>query len=453
MKKISRFVLGVVLMWGWGTYPTIARGPVGHPGVPHPGGGHAPAIQPASRPSVPRPSVPRPSVPRATPSRIQPSTVQKHFSHDPFQGGNLRPSDGKSVFRGGELSEKTDGHRTLQPNLHPNPPQNRMTPEAFDAKLNQFREKHTNIPGWNPKDGVAPNISRPQWQGLDQDRIHHLQDRQREAIAKKWKNPTPEQLDKRKDWANQVRENWNHHPPKPDGHGPHHPPKPDGHGPHHPPHPDGPPPFTPDWWHGHPYIGPWWGSHYAWNHYPWRYWWTIPVWTSVCEWFTPWNWTQPYYYNYGPDGNIVYQDNRVYIQGTEVGTAEEFAQSAAELAAVDTEEMDEKGKEEWLPLGVFAVLGDPSEEDAQFAIQLATNKDGLVSGTFFNRKTDKTYPVQGKIDPQTQRVAFIIQGADDDVFDTGFYNLMQQQTEVLVHLGKEKTKTCYFVRLETPQEE
>ncbi|MDO4583574.1 MAG: hypothetical protein Q4D62_05665 [Planctomycetia bacterium] len=443
MKKFSVFILVAILIGGWGANPTAARGPAGHPGNARPAGGHAPAAKPASRPAASH----------ATQPRIQPSTVQKHFNKDPFQGGNLRPSDGKPVFRGGEPAARPETRPAARPETRPaarpNPSPNRMSPEAFDAKLNQFRKNHANVPGWNPKDGVAPNMTRPQWQGLDQDRIHHLQERQREAIAKKWKNPTPQQLDKRKDWANQVRKNWDqHHHPRPDGPDPHHPPHP---GPHHPPHP-GPPPFTPDWWHGHPYIGPWWGSHYAWNRYPWRYWWTVPVWASVCEWYAVWGWTQPYYYDYGPTGNIVYQDNRVYIQGNDVCSTEEFAQSAAELAAVETAEMDERGKEEWLPLGVFAVLGDPSEEDAQFAIQLAANKDGLISGTFFNRKTDQTYPVQGRIDPQTQRVAFIIQGADDDVFDTGFYNLMQQQTEVLVHLGKEKTKTCYFVRLETPEE-
>ncbi|MDO5114427.1 MAG: hypothetical protein Q4E67_08610, partial [Planctomycetia bacterium] len=164
MKKFSVFILVAILIGGWEANPTAARGPAGHPGNARPAGGHAPAAKPASRPAASH----------ATQPRIQPSTVQKHFNKDPFQGGNLRPSDGKPVFRGGESVTRPAARPETRPAARPNPSPNRMSPEAFDAKLNQFRKNHANVPGWNPKDGVAPNMTRPQWQGLDQDRIHHL---------------------------------------------------------------------------------------------------------------------------------------------------------------------------------------------------------------------------------------------------------------------------------------
>lgn len=221
------------------------------------------------------------------------------------------------------------------------------------------------------------------------------------------------------------------------------------------------------WWGGnrYPYFNNnWWAGRYIYRPYgyfnysyyrPWGYWWGSPGWGGVNSWYSGYGWNSPYYYDYGTGGNVVYQGGNVYVDGTNVGTAEEYAQSAAALAAVDPAEVPSQATEDWLALGTFAVVesADPSDKDriepSRF-IQLAVDKKGFVTGTFFNRKTDETYALSGKIDKQTQRMAFSIDDNKDIVFETGIYNLTQDQTPVLVHLGPSKTETFVFVRLEKP---
>ncbi len=224
------------------------------------------------------------------------------------------------------------------------------------------------------------------------------------------------------------------------------------------------------WWgnNRYPYFNNrWWAGRYVYRpfgyfnyvHYrPWGYWWGNPGWVGVNRWYGGWGWNSPYYYDYGVGGNVVYRDNYVYVDGTQVGTAEEYAQSAAALAAVDPAEVPSQATEDWLGLGTFAVVEstDPSDRDriepSRF-VQLAVDKKGFVSGTFFNKKTDETYSLSGRVDKETQRMAFSIDDNKDIVFETGIYNLTQDQTPVLVHLGENKTETFVFVRLDKPEEE
>jgi hypothetical protein len=105
---------------------------------------------------------------------------------------------------------------------------------------------------------------------------------------------------------------------------------------------------------------------------------------------------------YGPEGNVVYQDNSVYIDATQVATAEEFAQSAAALATVTPPE-DESMLEdmEWMALGTFAITKDPKDVDPISAVQLAVNQQGVISGTVYNSETDEAYTVQGQVDQQS----------------------------------------------------
>src|SRR5208282_5915455 len=62
---------------------------------------------------------------------------------------------------------------------------------------------------------------------------------------------------------------------------------------------------------------------------------------------------EPVVYDYG--STVVYEDNRVYYNGEPVATAEEYAAQASDIAvAGQTSKPDEK--EEWQPLGVFAIV-------------------------------------------------------------------------------------------------
>lgn len=211
--------------------------------------------------------------------------------------------------------------------------------------------------------------------------------------------------------------------------------------------------FGPSWWGNHYHGIGGWHYGYQFNNYPSSYWWTVPTFaacTSFFNWSAPATvWSQPIYYDYGQGGNVVYENNNVYIDGQQVATADQFAQSAAALATVPPPASEEEAAQvEWMPLGTFAVAKDPKDVDPTNLIQLAVSQDGIVSGTMYNTKTDEAYTVQGQVDKDTQRVAFRVGESDSIVIESGLYNLTQDDAPVLVHFGPDKTENWLFVRLE-----
>ncbi len=215
--------------------------------------------------------------------------------------------------------------------------------------------------------------------------------------------------------------------------------------------------FNNNWWNGHNHGWCGWHYHYWNNNYGPNYWWTVPVWGAMTSW---WNWgtypqevwSEPVYYDYGDGGNVTYQDNSVYIGGDEICTADEYAQSAADLATV-APPADETQAEsaEWMPLGTFAVVGNEQETEPSRVVQLAVSKEGIISGSLYNTQTDAAQSVQGQVDKETQRVAMRIADSDTVVIETGIYNLTQDQTPILVHFGTDRTENWMLVRLENPE--
>ena len=131
--------------------------------------------------------------------------------------------------------------------------------------------------------------------------------------------------------------------------------------------------------------------------------------------------------------------------------AEDYAASAAALAEVPTPTNPDQPTD-WLPLGTFTLSESETDTDPSRVVQLAVDKDGIVSGTMFNEKTRQTYAIQGRVDKETQRVAFTIGENKDVVFETGIYNLTQQQTPVLA-LGDGREETYLLYRLDPPKDD
>jgi hypothetical protein len=194
---------------------------------------------------------------------------------------------------------------------------------------------------------------------------------------------------------------------------------------------------------------PWQRSCYFWNR-PAAFWWTTPTWIGLNNWFPNYGWSTPYYYGYGPGGNVVYSGGSVLMNDLPIATAEDYAASAADLATVPTP-ADPDAATEWLPLGTFALSESEADKDPSRVVQFAVDKDGIISGTMFNKTTNQTFPIQGRVDKATQRVAFTIGEAKDIVFETGIYNLTQQQTPILVH-GEGREETYLLLRLEAPKD-
>lgn len=189
-------------------------------------------------------------------------------------------------------------------------------------------------------------------------------------------------------------------------------------------------------------------SYYWWGSRPASYWWNCPTWGSVGSWFSGYGWNTPNYYGYGPGGNIAFTDGYVYMNEQPIATVAEYAASAAALAEVPVPVNPEQATE-WLPLGTFALSEGENDKEPTRVIQLAVDKDGIVSGTMTNQETKQTFPIQGRVDKETQRVAFTIGDNKDVVLETGIYNLTQQQTPVLAH-GDGREETYLLLRLDPP---
>jgi hypothetical protein len=146
----------------------------------------------------------------------------------------------------------------------------------------------------------------------------------------------------------------------------------------------------------------------------------------------------------------VYYNDGVYVNDTFVATPEVYAASAATLATIDEELIPEE-QGEWMALGTFALILENDTDDMDRLVQLAVDQQGIISGTYFNKSTDKAFAITGRVDKDTQRVAFRSDSNPDLVYETGIYNLTQDQTPVLLHDGSADPETVLLVRLDPPE--
>jgi len=211
--------------------------------------------------------------------------------------------------------------------------------------------------------------------------------------------------------------------------------------------------FTPQWWKDHPQAArAYWDNFgkYRWDRH---HWWRPVTWAALMGWIAGASsgaaYSDPVYYNYGD--NVYYDGDNVYVLGTQVATAAEYYQQADDLAMSAPDAMPQQG-DDWMPLGVFA-LSQENAQDSNMVLQLAVSKEGVISGTYYNATTDTVRPIKGKVDRKSQRAAWTFaDGKNTDiVMETGIYNLTQDQTEALVHFGKDKTQQWLMVRLQQPE--
>jgi hypothetical protein len=207
--------------------------------------------------------------------------------------------------------------------------------------------------------------------------------------------------------------------------------------------------FNNRFWATHHVHFPWRRSYYWWGGRPWGVWWGRPTWNNCVTWFPSWGWSSPYYYDYGPGGNVVFSSGYVYVNGQPVATVDDYASSAYDLATVPQPANPDEATE-WLPLGTFALSAGEDDKDPSRVLQLAVDRDGNISGTMYNETTGQTYAVQGRVDKATQRVAFTIGENTGVVFETGIYNLTQEQTPLLAQ-GEGRTETYLLLRLDPPK--
>jgi hypothetical protein len=164
---------------------------------------------------------------------------------------------------------------------------------------------------------------------------------------------------------------------------------------------------------------------------------------------------RPAYWNYGQGGNIYYDNDYVYYDGRRTMPADRYyeylddlARDVPNISDADAQKMD------WKPLGVFAVRRE-NETDSSRTLQLAVNRDGVITGTYFIQDKKEARPVVGRVDERTQRATWRFadtKGKDDIIFETSIYNLTQPTANVMVHFGPKPSdaEVWQLVRLEQP---
>jgi hypothetical protein len=195
--------------------------------------------------------------------------------------------------------------------------------------------------------------------------------------------------------------------------------------------------FTPGWWGSYP--GAW---------YPGRWAFATTAWATA-TWAIAGDYCgcsgDPIYYDYGE--NLTYDDGTVYSGEEPIASAEQYYDEANKIAA----SAEDSDNEEWLPLGVFAVM-QKRQEKPEKVVQLAINKDGAIHGNLHDSLTENVVQVLGAVDKQTQRVAMHLQGNDDILVETGLYNLTNDEVPAIVHLGADQQVEITLIRLEQPNE-
>jgi len=150
-------------------------------------------------------------------------------------------------------------------------------------------------------------------------------------------------------------------------------------------------------------------------------------------------------YNYGE--GVYYADDQVYYGDQPVATTAEYAEQAAAIAT--TEPKATPAKEDWLPLGVFAITqdGEASGPEPTLYLQLAISKQAVITGTLKNTTSGKVDTVEGMADKKTQRVAWTIAGKSRPVMETGLTNLTKDTSPALIHFADGQTQQWLMVRL------
>jgi hypothetical protein len=197
--------------------------------------------------------------------------------------------------------------------------------------------------------------------------------------------------------------------------------------------------FTPGWYGGYP--GAWWPGKWALAATAWAWWgWGTAGSYCGCS-------GDGCYYDYG--GNVTYEDNTVYYGDQAVASADQYYNEAEQLA--DSGQTPQS--EDWLPLGVFAVISEPAQTQTDKVIQLAVNKDGVIRGNLNDFLADKVTPLIGAVDRKTQRVAVKMEGNESVVLETGLYNLTNDEAPALVHFGADRQEGRTLIRLKQPEEQ
>jgi hypothetical protein len=183
--------------------------------------------------------------------------------------------------------------------------------------------------------------------------------------------------------------------------------------------------------------------------------WTPAGWNAAAAW-APVTWEAiaghcgitnitPTPYNYG--SNVTCIGGNVAVNGQPAGTAEEYSEEAAAIARAGTEAAT-AATDQWMPLGVFALVRD-EHHHPQLIMQLAINQQGVIRGNYTDEVTGSTLPIHGEVDLQSRRAAWTVGDNEYTVMEAGLSNLAEDEAPALIHKNA-STQRWLLVRLAQP---
>lgn len=186
------------------------------------------------------------------------------------------------------------------------------------------------------------------------------------------------------------------------------------------------------------------------------YWWAWPTTAVVGGWFV---WEafddddDQVYYSYGTGGNVYYEDNYYYVNNEQV-PADQYYESVTVIADQGANVTPEQAEKiEWMPLGIFAYAEKGSASNGRY-MQLAVSKEGIIGGTYFNENTNTSRPLEGAVDPKTQKAAWTFaDGLNTDVIlEAGIFDFTKDEVSVMVHYGATNNVIVSLIRVEPPEQ-
>jgi len=165
------------------------------------------------------------------------------------------------------------------------------------------------------------------------------------------------------------------------------------------------------------------------------------TWNRITSWYPIYQAPITYYYRIA--------DNNVYLGDEIVGTTSEVYQQAQDLANLgqssDDVEVIPEPSDQWLPLGVFAVIANLGDEP-EIMVQLALDRSGNIAGSYFNAPAGVVLPIVGSVQQETQRAAWKIGKEDQIIMQTGIDNLSKDSSSVLIFFPDGTSETWTLQR-------
>jgi len=181
-----------------------------------------------------------------------------------------------------------------------------------------------------------------------------------------------------------------------------------------------------------PFTGGWYAEHpNAWRYtHPAADWWVVAGAAGLGTWL-----------GYSVATSTATSSATATTTTTATGTTASASASATAAASAPPADL------EWLPLGVFAVAPQGTEQ-AHIYQQLAVSRKGELKGNSYDAVSDAVQPITGTIDRETRKAAWKV--GTGATFETTLDALLEPPSTVAMKAGT-MSQTWDLVRMEKPE--